>query len=79
MDDDPRIPRFRHDCTCCTFLGQDTEADLYFCTTGFSPTVIARFSSKGSDYVSGLFLAHRVPELGVAKKRAALLGLLKDE
>lgn len=49
-------PIFTHDCDSCTFLGsaviEGKEFDLYHCA--YEPTVIARFSSEGADYASGL-------------------------
>lgn len=61
-------PRFQHDCDACQFLGHVyypgplitgesplRHADLYFCKqadAAMGSTVIARFSSKGSDYAS---------------------------
>ena len=51
-------PKFKHDCSCCTFLGvtkYDNEYyDLYFCAGAGMPTVIARFSDEGPDYMSGM-------------------------
>ncbi len=54
----PQIkPIYEHDCTSCIFLGtilndKDLPVDLYFCPK--EPTILARFSSEGSDYTSGL-------------------------
>ncbi len=48
-------PRFTHDCDSCTFLGTYEEHDLYFCPR--EPTVIARASSEGPDYCSGIVSA----------------------
>jgi len=69
-------PRFDHGCPRCTFLGQWNEFDLYFCPQGSLPTVIARRSSEGPDYTSGMALAHLCPELGEARRRAQEKGLL---
>jgi len=56
-----QFPRYMHDCDQCTFLGYftdtDDECDLYFCTKGPGPTVLARFGSDGPAYRSGLLLA----------------------
>ena len=69
--------RFDHDCESCTFLGQWKEYDLYFCTQGGSmPTVIARFSSEGQDYTSGIHSMN--PCLIVAQARATRMGLIAD-
>jgi hypothetical protein len=80
MDDKPR---YIHDCDCCVFLGQyhgGHEADLYFCSGGIAPTVIARYSSDGPHYNSGLYVAEhypdRFPDLAEAKRRAEQRGLL---
>lgn len=72
-------PRYIHDCTRCTFLGQHGTADLYFCPQieGL-PTVIARYSSNGADYQSGMFNPH-TPALQEAKTRAMARGLLKSK
>ena len=47
-------PRYRHDCDVCKFLGIFKDYDLYFCPQGGEPTVIARYSSDGPDYLSGM-------------------------
>ena len=72
-------PRFQHDCTICTFLGQYNEFDLYFCPQGGRiPTVIARYGDDGPEYQSGLIPASVLPELQEARKRAIDKGLLKQ-
>jgi len=45
-------PRYSHDCSDCVFLGQFNKYDLYFCPR--EPTIIARYSSEGSEYTSGI-------------------------
>ena len=70
-------PKYTHDCDACTFLGHwrgsDLEGnpvldyDLYRCGTS---TVIARYSSDGPDYISGLCFADSNSALGEAKRRA---------
>lgn len=54
-------PRYDHDCTRCIFLGQFRGDDLYYCPSNASidghPTIIARHSSEGGDYSSGLSFA----------------------
>ena len=51
-------PRYTHDCTNCTFLGQHKEFDLYVCAVDKKiNTVIARYSSDSPDYISGLTFA----------------------
>lgn len=50
-------PKFKHDCSQCTFLGRhrdDYEYDLYHCEKSGLPTIIARFGDYGSDYMSGM-------------------------
>jgi len=75
-------PRFQHDCSSCSFLGRQStpqgDVDLYVHTgTGFSESVIARYSSDGPDYSSGLVFAYgRIPLLTEARKRAQALGLI---
>jgi hypothetical protein len=70
-------PLFVHDCDQCIFLGSFNDCDLYVHTSPIWPTVIARWSSDGPDYYSGLMFADTRPELGEAKRRAESLGLLK--
>lgn len=71
-------PYYDHDCPRCTFLGHKNGMDLYHCLEGGvhqMPTVIARRSSEGSDYKSGMPFAETDPELAEAKLRAAAKGL----
>ena len=68
--------RYGHDCNECTFLGQFNEYDLYFCPQGTRPTVIARWSSNGPDYISGMALVIISPVLAEAYNRAKDLGLV---
>ena len=70
-------PRYEHDCSYCHFVGQMEDADLYACTKS-SPTVIARYSSKPSDNVSGLFSSFgTVPHLTAARLAAQAQGHLQ--
>jgi hypothetical protein len=55
------MPLYEHDCEDCHYLGSTTSdnenVDLYWHDE--QPTVIARWSSEGSDYLSGLvYLEH---------------------
>lgn len=69
--------RFQHDCDKCKPLGEFKDADLYYCDQQIGgPTVIARYSSDGGDYASGLCFADGHPELSEAKRRAIEAGLL---
>jgi len=68
-------PHFTHDCEACVYLGHVIDcgpaADLYFCTQrGCGCTVIARFTSVGHDYTSGLVEGLDVPILQIAAVRA---------
>lgn len=79
------MPRFKHDCNECVFLGSYRQEiggdyDLYYCSKLF-PTVIARFGHEGSDYISGMALAKAdvIPSLTEALKRAVEKGYYKDE
>lgn len=70
--------RYTHDCVDCIFLGQHNEYDLYFCPN--TPTVVARYTSHGPDYASGLVFAkpgidERLLE---AKNRAIKKGLYNE-
>ena len=62
-------PQYKHDCDACAFLGTYLDTlggvkgpqhadsyDLYYCHGENTrlPTVIARYSSRGPDYLSGL-------------------------
>ena len=75
-------PKFVHDCECCKFLGHFSGQDLYFCPQPLfnTPTVVARWSSEGPDYMSGLGfnkLSANHP-LTVAKNRAIEAGYLPE-
>lgn len=84
-------PLFEHDCTCCTFLGTFDERDLYHHGGSFETTLIARWSSDGPDYTSGMVFAAPFlsaatdkvvpgnPWLVEAKRRALEKGLNCDE
>ena len=54
-------PEFEHDCESCVFLGHYNKNDLYCCEQGSEGsgrwTVIARRSSSGPDYSSGIVFA----------------------
>ena len=68
-------PAHKHDCNKCTFLGtilvkhvdetteKGVEVDMYHCD-GSIPTVIARYSSDGSDYSSGILIAEEALKRG---------------
>lgn len=63
-------PIYLHDCTGCIFLGtyewQGQKYDLYTCKQGMNwPTVIARYSSDGPDYLSGLEVAVHIEALAL--------------
>ena len=70
-------PKYKHDCDHCTFLGHYNRADLYWCG-GKYPTIIARYSSDGPDYVSGFPSASVNHELAEALNRARDRGLRVD-
>ena len=76
-------PLHRHDCDNCVFLGQFDGAygrtDLYMhpSPTPALRTVIARYDSEGSQYVSGMPFAYgRIADLTEARLRAEQRGLL---
>lgn len=85
-------PIFKHECDKCIFLGGYTGnngsyADLYYCLQLGIPTVIARYSDEGDDYVSGLQFASakgtgfEKPFIAVmreAKRRAIEKGLINE-
>lgn len=49
-------PKFKHDCTCCKFLGNGSycskTVDWYICDGAVGRTIIARYSDIGRDYSS---------------------------
>ena len=72
--------RYKHDCDRCIYLGRWDEYDLYFCADDLlGPTVVARYSSHGPDYASGLRVAAMIPELAEARTRAIAAGLLTSD
>ena len=83
-----KTPLYQHNCERCVFLGSYDGSDLYYCKATFGHpqgTVIARHSSEGIDYNSGLFTAMQVaPDepnrelraLGEAYRRAHRAGHL---
>lgn len=78
-----RKPLYEHDCENCQFLGSFNGVDLYYCprqAIDGSPTVIARFSSEGPDYASGMAFGslhhdNMKSPLGEAYRRARAEGL----
>lgn len=73
-----KSPLFTHDCDGCTFLDHFNGADLYFCPQNGNPTVIARMSSDGPDYMSGMEFAEvGHPFLSKALEMAKTRGLVK--
>ena len=50
------LPRYKHDCEDCIFLGHFEEYDLYYCPDDnpVLTTVIARYGDIGDQYMSGL-------------------------
>jgi len=58
LEDAPDVQRFDHDCVACIFLAHAKGHDLYFCGEHhMGPTVIARYSSLPSKYMSGIRIA----------------------
>lgn len=74
-ESEPYPPRYQHDCTACTYLGQVEEYDLYYCPQGKVPTVIARFGDEGGDYISEM--NSDMPCLQTAQMLAIEKGLIK--
>jgi hypothetical protein len=47
-------PRYKHDgCSSCQYLGRFKDYDLYYCEGITTKTVLARYSSEPSEYLSG--------------------------
>ena len=74
--------KFQHDCeNDCLFLGpfvhRGKYVDLYVHQDAHNKidTVIARYSSEPSDYISGVLAARHYPELLEALNRAKMFGL----
>ena len=78
MYDTTDTPRFRHDCSRCSFLGGFDAADLYLCKGSVETTVIARYSDEGSNYASGMsFSFGSNVHLTEARRRAQKAGMLE--
>lgn len=74
------MPQFKHDSTCCVFLGRYihgvTNFDLYYyCAQQGMPTVLARYGDMGHEYSSGFTLGNDGPR-AEAMRRARQRGLL---
>ena len=74
--------KFQHDCeNDCLFLGpfvhRGKYVDLYVHQDAHNKidTVIARYSSEPSDYISGVLAVRHHPELLEALNRAKMFGL----
>ena len=71
-------PHYQHDCDMCQFLGHYKGADLYYCRMDvLEETVVARRSSDGPDYISGMEFTGVSDLLGMALRRAMELGLIE--
>jgi hypothetical protein len=82
-------PVFEHDCKACVYLGTIKDKrdlyDLYYCPADLlGPTVIARWSSNGPDYMSGMVFGKYHAErdwwhpFGQAYMKARERGLISD-
>jgi hypothetical protein len=72
-------PTHVHDCEECIYLGTKyfvATYDLYWCSQGTRPTVIARRGEAG-DYESGLDFVDRTPIMALAYVRALQAGLVR--
>lgn len=79
-------PQYEHDCEVCIFLGINEVFgyDYYLYKSADEVTVIARYGSKGREYISGLALAGFNPIIREAIIREAINlakteGMLSDE
>jgi len=72
--------RYIHDCEQCVDLGTFEHYDLYFCEQNGSPTLLARYSDDGPDYLSGLVFGELHKDayhpMGEAYRRVKKKGLL---
>lgn len=84
------MPKFTHDCSHCVFLATvnsvdrpGQECDLYFHPSErhYGISLIARYSSEGYDYGSGLVFGVNSPgcDLAVALRKAYKADLITDE
>lgn len=76
---DPIFKIYKHDCPYCKFLGSvkmgSDHYDMYFCDNQVDQkTVIARYSGKAPDYMSGL--GSSLPPLILAQQLAKDRGLV---
>ncbi len=74
-------PRYTHDCSTCTFLGQYNKYDLYYCKqSDIIPTLITRYSDSHNGYNSGLlFGISDVPQFQEALIRSLSIKRCKEE
>ena len=73
------IPNHKHDCDNCTHLGSSESTDYYVCRRGtgsFNTTLIARYSSDGPDYGSGVQGYTINPHINLAGNLALDQGLI---
>lgn len=73
-------PKFKHECPNCTFLGRfdgEIEYDLYYCTQGGLPTIVARHGDPEVMYVSGMALSKAHPAIFRGKVLARKAGLIE--
>lgn len=72
-------PHFEHDCKMCVYLGDYVSKgviyDLYVCSYKdmIIDTLIARYSSDGPDYCSGIYFTRTIPMIEEAYERARAL------
>ncbi len=70
-----RHPLYKHDCDDCIYLGAFGLRDLYYCPSGV--TLVARRTSDGPDYTSGIGYVGRNEFITEAFKRAYERGLIE--
>jgi hypothetical protein len=71
------VPRFKHDCERCTFLGPMDDVDVYACMQGGGlPTIILRSSDDPEDYQSAW---ERFGQLTPELKEAARAWLMEQD
>ena len=74
----PERPFHDHDCESCEWLMSRDNVDLYFCPQNGAGlgTVVARYSSDGPNYTSGVHFAHMNQWIALAYNCSKMLGLL---
>jgi hypothetical protein len=80
-----KTPKYEHHCDTCVYLGtydnkeEGVITDLYYHNHNRGATVIERYSSEASDYLSGLYSICACEGLREAYNRSVEMGLVSEE